>query len=304
MERALRMRPRVSASSFDVEASTSHDRVSQTSTSWGHASPTDPPTYEAHEAQQEESIVVDAPVHDSFSRGPYDTSLLLLYAEHAARHVWERNVYLFTFILHLFHTNWVVTDVDTFIFTGVWNNKICKPFQEGFESGMEWRAWFQDVVRYSRLACLCTSWYKTINHGMLTTFLKRWHKETSHFHVSHGDMSITFYSVSSLLHISIKGNITKSFSDQHILGTWVNGELLGSWPKWGSRGAWCHKRRSCPIFILDEIVQITPSCGSGGRRWRPQAIKSFQVFIDHIVADGICFCLYDGHHQTCYTLDD
>lgn len=34
-------------------------------------------------------------------------------------------------------------------------------------------AWFQDYVYYSRLACLCTTGYMTISHGMLMTFIDR-----------------------------------------------------------------------------------------------------------------------------------
>lgn len=112
-ERAVHSRRRVSATSFDVEASTSHGYVSQTSqgrmfqtsTFRGHVSPTDPPTYEAPKAQQEEPAAIVHPIPNSFLRGPYDTSLLPLYVEHVTRHVWEGNVHLFTFTLHLSHTN-------------------------------------------------------------------------------------------------------------------------------------------------------------------------------------------------------
>lgn len=65
-------------------------------------SPDDPPPYEA---QQKEPIVDVDSVSHSFPRGLYDTTLLPLYVGHVSRHVRNREVYLFTFTLHLFHTN-------------------------------------------------------------------------------------------------------------------------------------------------------------------------------------------------------
>lgn len=49
--------------------------------------------------------------------------------------------------------------------------------------------------------------YKTINHGMLTAFVERWHKETSSFHIPIGEMSITIDDISCLLHIPIRGRL-------------------------------------------------------------------------------------------------
>lgn len=45
----------------------------------------------------------------------------------------------------------------------------------------------------------------TVNHAMLNVFVKRWHTETSSFHLPHSEMSITLEDVSCLLHISIRG---------------------------------------------------------------------------------------------------
>lgn len=42
---------------------------------------------------------------------------------------------------------------------------------------------------------------------MLSTFVERWHSETSSFHLLHGNMSIIFDVVSSLLHLSIRGKL-------------------------------------------------------------------------------------------------
>lgn len=67
--------------------------------------------------------------------------------------------------------------------------------------------WFQDVVYYYGLSCLCDIGYKTINYGMLEDFVERWCKETSYFHILHGEMFITFDDVSCLLHLLIWGRL-------------------------------------------------------------------------------------------------
>lgn len=59
---------------------------------------------EVPDAHQEE-LAASAPIPNSFPEGFYDTSLIYLYAKHAARHVHEGEVYTFNFMLHLFHTN-------------------------------------------------------------------------------------------------------------------------------------------------------------------------------------------------------
>lgn len=51
--------------------------------------------------------VAKVPV-DDYPCGPFDTSLLNLYGDHDARHVWEGKVYLLTFVLHLFQSNIIV----------------------------------------------------------------------------------------------------------------------------------------------------------------------------------------------------
>jgi len=45
----------------------------------------------------------------------------------------------------------------------------------------------------------------TIDPGLISAFVERWHRETSSFHFPVGEVTITLDNVSSLLHISITG---------------------------------------------------------------------------------------------------
>lgn len=42
-----------------------------------------------------------------------------------------------------------------------------------------------------------------VNNGMLSAFVEIWHLETSFFHLSHGEISITLEDVSCMLHFPI-----------------------------------------------------------------------------------------------------
>lgn len=111
--RGPQARPRVDANLFDgshgrgpqPSGFTSCNFLSQASTSRGHMSSnyeTFEDALEACKANKKEPITdADAPI-DNYPGGPFDTSLLHLYRYHAARHVWEVEVYLFTFALHVF----------------------------------------------------------------------------------------------------------------------------------------------------------------------------------------------------------
>lgn len=49
--------------------------------------------------------------------------------------------------------------------------------------------------------------YSYINHGLLSTFIERWHTETCLFHLSIGKMYITLDDVSCLIHLLIQGKL-------------------------------------------------------------------------------------------------
>lgn len=56
------------------------------------------------EAHEEVVVDLDAPL-ESYSGGPFDTSLLHLYAIQAGGHVWHVEVYFFSFAIHMLLTN-------------------------------------------------------------------------------------------------------------------------------------------------------------------------------------------------------
>ena len=49
--------------------------------------------------------------------------------------------------------------------------------------------------------------YIRVNQGMLNAFVERWHTETSPFHLSLGEMSITLDDLSCLLYLLIRGKL-------------------------------------------------------------------------------------------------
>lgn len=58
--------------------------------------------HEAPEAPRDhEEPDVNAPV-DSYLGDPFDNYLLHLYRDHTARYVWKGEIYLFTFVLHMY----------------------------------------------------------------------------------------------------------------------------------------------------------------------------------------------------------
>jgi len=66
--------------------------------------------------------------------------------------------------------------------------------------------WFWNVVKASGLYPLLQTNYGQVDHGLLIAFSKRWHSETSSFHLPVGEMTITLDDVSCLLHIPVGGN--------------------------------------------------------------------------------------------------
>ena len=70
-------------------------------------------------------------------------------------------------------------------------------------------AWFQDSLTASGLKDLCEIGYSLVHNGMLMGFAERWHRETSSFHLPHGELTITLDDVSCLLHIPIRGTLLR-----------------------------------------------------------------------------------------------
>ncbi|XP_050919958.1 protein MAIN-LIKE 1-like [Lathyrus oleraceus] len=115
----------------------------------------------------------------AFGGGPFDLSLLPLYLDHTARHIWDNEK----------------RDPQKFV-----NHKrkivALPPPNED---------WFLSIMTLSGMKDLCMTGYTLVNHGMLNAPVERWHSKTSLFHLLHGEMSITLDDVSFLLHLPIRG---------------------------------------------------------------------------------------------------
>ena len=95
-------RPRVAENSFDI-ASNLQPRGSHASSSRSRLSQ----AYEVIDSEASKphgEVVVDV-LLESYSLGLFETSLLQLYVDHVARHVWEGEVYFFSFRIDMFSTN-------------------------------------------------------------------------------------------------------------------------------------------------------------------------------------------------------
>jgi len=65
--------------------------------------------------------------------------------------------------------------------------------------------WWENRLHDTGLGWLQDTNYNMIDHGLICAFVKRWHEETSSFHLPFGEMTITLDDVASLLHIPIDG---------------------------------------------------------------------------------------------------
>jgi hypothetical protein len=67
--------------------------------------------------------------------------------------------------------------------------------------------WFWDPVEASGLHHLIYTGYSSVPHAMIRAMCKRWHTETSSFHLPMKEMTITLDDVYNLLHIPIHGHM-------------------------------------------------------------------------------------------------
>lgn len=88
MEMVKPSRPPIGETSFDPEVLTSGAHVSPALSFRRRVSFASYIASKAHETQQKEHVVA-APIPGIFSGGPYDTSLLPLYADCVSMHVWK-----------------------------------------------------------------------------------------------------------------------------------------------------------------------------------------------------------------------
>ncbi|KAI5417738.1 hypothetical protein KIW84_042377 [Lathyrus oleraceus] len=124
-----------------------------------------------------------APEPAGYPGGSYDMSLLVKYEHHVARHLWfgeERG------------------PKEELKVTGH-GLKLTSRVPLALPPQME--SW----VSRSGLSSLQRTSLNKIDTNLVSAFVERWHLETSSFHMSFGEMSITLDDVSCLLHLPIRG---------------------------------------------------------------------------------------------------
>ncbi|XP_058784886.1 protein MAIN-LIKE 1-like [Vicia villosa] len=140
---------------------------------------------EADGERHQEVAPEAGPQYPTFLEGPSDTSILTRYQDHVARHLWfgkERRP-------------------KTTIKVAAHGSKLIGCVPQMLPRVMN------DWLVASGLSSLQhTSLYRVDTH-LLSAFVERWHPETSSFHMSFGEMTITLDDVSCLLHIPIRGEL-------------------------------------------------------------------------------------------------
>ena len=78
----------------------------------------------------------------------------------------------------------------------------------------------EDMVAGTGLSPLITCSIDTGNRGLISSFVKRWHRKTSSFHLPVAEISITLDDVATLLHLPIVGalhDFQPLYSDEAVL---------------------------------------------------------------------------------------
>jgi len=73
----------------------------------------------------------------------------------------------------------------------------------------------EGLVAGTGLSPLIACSVDTGDRGLLSSFVKRWHRETSSFHLPVGEVTITLDNVSSLLHLPVVGDL-HAFQPLHV----------------------------------------------------------------------------------------
>ncbi|KAH1214254.1 Protein MAIN-LIKE 2 [Glycine max] len=115
---------------------------------------------------------------EGFPGGPRDPSVLIGFADHVAHNIWSGQ-----------------EQADLKLVShGRKVDKFGRPAAE--IEGMIAATGLDPLIRCSVI---------TTDPGLISAFVERWHRETSSFHLPVGEVTITLYDISSLLHIPITG---------------------------------------------------------------------------------------------------
>ncbi|KAL5180966.1 Protein MAIN-LIKE 2 [Glycine soja] len=139
-----------------------------------HVSDATPEMIGTADAVQTEEVATAA-ADEGFLGGPRDPSILTAFAEHVAHSIWSGQVS---------HGRKV--------------DKIGRPALE-----------IEGMIAATGLSPLIRCSVITTNPGLISAFVKRWHRETSTFHLPVGELTITLDDVASLLHVPITGALHK-----------------------------------------------------------------------------------------------
>ncbi|KAH1201852.1 Protein MAIN-LIKE 1 [Glycine max] len=125
---------------------------------------------------------------EGFPGGPRDPSMLTEYAEHVAASLWSGEERL--------------------------ELKLSSHGRKVHKLGMPVPT-IEEMVARTRLSHLIACLVDTGDRGLIFSFVERWHRETSTFHLPVGEVSITLDDITSLFHLSIVGDF-HAFQPLHI----------------------------------------------------------------------------------------
>ncbi|XP_028202950.1 uncharacterized protein LOC114387016 [Glycine soja] len=126
--------------------------------------------------------------HEGFPGGPSDPSVLTQYADHVACSVWTREECP--------------------------ELKLSSHGRKVHSLGRSVLA-IEGLVVGTELSPLIMCSVDTGDRGLLSSFVERWHRETSSFHLPVGELTITLDDVSSLLHLPVVGDL-HAFQPLHV----------------------------------------------------------------------------------------
>ncbi|GAU30124.1 hypothetical protein TSUD_360170 [Trifolium subterraneum] len=161
----------------------------------------------------ERPVIVEQPVmqedvaQHGWPGGPFDTSLLTRYSDHVARYIWFEHIEGLKPELR-------IASLGAKLFSWI-------PGLGGHQENIQ--SWLDD----SGLKWLERTSLTKVDPQLLSAFTKRWHPETSSFHMPFGEITITLDGVACLLHIPVRGvfytPVAVSMEEAAALAT----ELLG-----------------------------------------------------------------------------
>ncbi|XP_058746398.1 serine/threonine-protein phosphatase 7 long form homolog [Vicia villosa] len=166
---------------------------------------------------------------EGYPGGPSNTSMLIYFHDHVARRVWEEE-------------EWATI-------------KSVNHARKIFDLFKPQAQWFNDVVVHFGLGGLCMTEYSTINHGMQGVFAERWHKETSYFYLSVGELMITLHDVACLLHLPINWRLLDHSRIQRVEAIKWMVDHLGMDPNMEDYECRETSEAHIRLFILEELYQ-------------------------------------------------